>query len=294
MIIGGVFVVVCLLSYLGPRTLEAFLDPPEPEAVPVDIKKYSKTGDYTLDRSANVLYKEKAKDNTQLKRIRDMFLTPNVVEGMTSCGKFGCCEKLNLAKIDKKGSNCNGFCDYNDTSDTTPTSGSTPKIKCPGTNYYVTSIASCPATGTNPYASATGAATGPATGAAIGPATGAAIGPATGAAIGPVATVPAMGMPYETASADAESQPGNTDTIFIAPPTKNFGQREIDRLKPYKRRKTGGSGGKCGVCPEPQPCPACARCPEPSFDCKKVPNYASTNSEYLPMPILTDFSTFGM
>jgi hypothetical protein len=25
-----------------------------------------------------------------------------------------------------------------------------------------------------------------------------------------------------------------------------------------------------------------------------VPNYASTNSEYLPMPVLTDFSQFGM
>jgi hypothetical protein len=25
-----------------------------------------------------------------------------------------------------------------------------------------------------------------------------------------------------------------------------------------------------------------------------VPNYASTNSEYLPMPVLSDFSTFGM
>jgi len=48
------------------------------------------------------------------------------------------------------------------------------------------------------------------------------------------------------------------------------------------------------TCPEPQPCPPCGRCPEPSFDCKKVPNYASTNSEYLPVPILNDFSQFGM
>ena len=48
------------------------------------------------------------------------------------------------------------------------------------------------------------------------------------------------------------------------------------------------------TCPEPQPCPPCGRCPEPSFDCRKVPNYASTNSEYLPVPILNDFSQFGM
>jgi hypothetical protein len=43
------------------------------------------------------------------------------------------------------------------------------------------------------------------------------------------------------------------------------------------------------------PCPACARCPEPAFECKKVPNYSSTgSSQYLPMPVLSDFSTFGM
>jgi len=80
------------------------------------------------------------------------------------------------------------------------------------------------------------------------------------------------------------------------------------------------------------PCPACARCPEPSFECKKVPNYKNTNSSsygsydatgnynshggnsnggnsngasslgftgtgspgYLPVPVLSDFSTFGM
>ena len=41
-------------------------------------------------------------------------------------------------------------------------------------------------------------------------------------------------------------------------------------------------------------CPACARCPEPAFDCKKVPNYSAVNNSYLPMPVLNDFSTFGM
>ena len=40
------------------------------------------------------------------------------------------------------------------------------------------------------------------------------------------------------------------------------------------------------------PCPPCARCPEPSFDCKKVPNYQSSNEQYLPKPMLTDFSSF--
>ena len=50
------------------------------------------------------------------------------------------------------------------------------------------------------------------------------------------------------------------------------------------------------ACPRQEPCPACppcARCPEPAFECKKVPNYSAINNEYLPSPILNDFSTFG-
>ena len=43
-----------------------------------------------------------------------------------------------------------------------------------------------------------------------------------------------------------------------------------------------------------QPCPPCDRCPEPAFDCKKVPNYRSSNQDYLPRPVLNDFSQFGM
>jgi hypothetical protein len=59
----------------------------------------------------------------------------------------------------------------------------------------------------------------------------------------------------------------------------------------------------CPVCPAPstiprqEPCPACkpcGRCPEPSFECKKVPNYNAINSDELPVAVLNDFSTFGM
>ena len=59
----------------------------------------------------------------------------------------------------------------------------------------------------------------------------------------------------------------------------------------------------CPVCPNaicpasknvPPPCPACARCPEPSFECKKVPNYNSMNNNSLPQPVVNKFSTFGM
>jgi hypothetical protein len=37
-------------------------------------------------------------------------------------------------------------------------------------------------------------------------------------------------------------------------------------------------------------CPACERCPEPSYDCKLVPNYESATN--LPVPLLNDFSSF--
>ena len=63
----------------------------------------------------------------------------------------------------------------------------------------------------------------------------------------------------------------------------------------------------CPACPEPiikcpnktdpnkiPPCPPCARCPEPAFDCKKVPNYSAFNPDYMPVPALSDFSSFGM
>ena len=51
------------------------------------------------------------------------------------------------------------------------------------------------------------------------------------------------------------------------------------------------------ACPRQEkcpPCPACARCPEPAFECKKVPNYSAIDNDYLPQPVLSDFSQFGM
>jgi hypothetical protein len=55
----------------------------------------------------------------------------------------------------------------------------------------------------------------------------------------------------------------------------------------------GSSSSKNKKCP---PCPACARCPEPSFECKKVPNYSvsSNGSMSVPRPVLADFAQFGM
>ena len=53
----------------------------------------------------------------------------------------------------------------------------------------------------------------------------------------------------------------------------------------------GGGSGDGHKCP---PCPACARCPEPAFECKKVPNYSRSEDINAPRPVMADFSQFGM
>ena len=63
----------------------------------------------------------------------------------------------------------------------------------------------------------------------------------------------------------------------------------------------------CPACPNPivqssdstdvtkcPPCEPCGRCPESSFDCVKRPNYKAFNQDYMPVPVLSDFSSFGM
>jgi hypothetical protein len=63
----------------------------------------------------------------------------------------------------------------------------------------------------------------------------------------------------------------------------------------------------CPACPAPimqcpdkfdttkcPPCEPCGRCAEPAFECKKVPNYGAFNQDFMPVPVLSDFSSFGM
>jgi hypothetical protein len=45
------------------------------------------------------------------------------------------------------------------------------------------------------------------------------------------------------------------------------------------------------TCP---PCKPCGRCELPPFECKKVPNYSALSDEFQPVPVLNDFSGFGM
>lgn len=67
-------------------------------------------------------------------------------------------------------------------------------------------------------------------------------------------------------------------------------QKEIERLKSELNKLKQNNGGSSDSCP---PCPPCDRCPEPSFSCEKVLNYRSPNvGNYLPLPVLNDFSTF--
>lgn len=56
----------------------------------------------------------------------------------------------------------------------------------------------------------------------------------------------------------------------------------------------GGGSGSSGDGHKCPPCPACARCPEPAFECKKVPNYSRSDDINAPRPVMADFSQFGM
>jgi hypothetical protein len=60
---------------------------------------------------------------------------------------------------------------------------------------------------------------------------------------------------------------------------------------PAAKCNKGSNGGNAEKCP---PCPPCARCPEPAFDCKKVPNYNRVNDDSMPYPVLASFNQFGL
>jgi hypothetical protein len=130
------------------------------------------------------------------------------------------------------------------------------------------------------------------------------------------------GSPYQTgASAMSYTGPYGNTAYYAEAPTSNDSSQYDSSLPPGIPASQIPSGQEdlyilksqvvppvCPVCPasknnrnndpdgEPkcQPCPPCARCPEPSFECKKVPNYNAINNSYLPQPIINDFSSFGM
>lgn len=125
---------------------------------------------------------------------------------------------------------------------------------------------------------------------------------------------------WNTCNSSNNSTVSSTPSTYPQVYNNNNNQKRWFPNKDLYALKTSIVTPKCPVCKEPvdyylksknankkkkknnyksaeqcPPCPACARCPEPSFECKKVPNYKSTSSEYmLPVPVLNDFSSFGM
>ena len=69
------------------------------------------------------------------------------------------------------------------------------------------------------------------------------------------------------------------------------GMNSVSGNDPANAGNASGGGSSDHKCP---PCPACARCPEPAFECKKVPNYSRSEDINAPRPVMADFSQFGM
>ena len=76
----------------------------------------------------------------------------------------------------------------------------------------------------------------------------------------------------------------------VSLPTSISGPPEAIKLDDEKN-----DSDKKESCP---PCPPCGRCPEPSFECKKVPTYSNIdyleNVPMVPEPVRPDYTTFGI
>lgn len=101
----------------------------------------------------------------------------------------------------------------------------------------------------------------------------------------------------ENPTENPRENPNNFGLGLLNNPSKLFGNQQETNIDEQKseleelKKKLEEMKKYEGNCP---PCPACERCPEPSFDCKKVPNYRSTSvGQYLPIPVLNDFSRFS-
>ena len=85
----------------------------------------------------------------------------------------------------------------------------------------------------------------------------------------------------------SDNTPTPADSVASTPESL---EKDIKQSNVNQTNNSNNTNKSNDSCP---PCPACERCPEPAFDCKKVPNYRSPSiGQYLPMPILNDFSKF--
>lgn len=78
----------------------------------------------------------------------------------------------------------------------------------------------------------------------------------------------------------------NTQQTNKAPSSEIDSTTHISRDE-FNQFKKGLINSKC------PPCPPCARCPESSFECKKVPNYSVVDNSFLPSHT-SEYTTYGM
>jgi hypothetical protein len=92
---------------------------------------------------------------------------------------------------------------------------------------------------------------------------------------------------YNTGVRANQIIPGNEDLYIL----KSEVIPPVCPVCPAAKCNNVSKGENAEKCP---PCPPCARCPEPAFDCKKVPNYNRVNDDSMPYPVLASFNQFGL
>lgn len=91
----------------------------------------------------------------------------------------------------------------------------------------------------------------------------------------------------------AVSTPASAGSTNQAPYSQGPDNQTLGMINDLKGSITKLNQQKTTDTKECPACPACERCPEPAFECKKVPNYRSPSIDnYMPVPVLNDFSRF--
>ena len=111
---------------------------------------------------------------------------------------------------------------------------------------------------------------------------------------------PTSASPYPSSPTTGNNYNNQYDSSMPSGISRNMipsGQEDLYILKSEIVPPVCPACPSSSVCPRteaPPPCPACERCPEPSFECKKVPNYSTISEDNLPNSVLNNYSTFGM